>query len=360
MSRRLGKPLFSGSFRILAIALGTMSVLVASAGAREQSKPVDRPQTKIAFGPGQSARQATIKKWSSARFRFRSDERRSSFRCRVDRRPWHRCSSPVRIRVRPGKHRFLVRARDRDGNLDRKAAWRSWRAKRWEPHIRTARRYARRRAGPVSVAVDVGWRTRGYRPSLTAPTASTIKVMLMVAYLRRKGVRHRSLTGSEKNLLGRMIRVSDNGAATAVRDLDGARSIIRLARRAGMEDFDYSPIWGICRTSARDQASFMRRIRQFIPKRHERFALGQLGHISSRQSWGIGKLPLTGWKVRFKGGWGISDGGYGGVVNHQVVQLTHGKWKIGVAALTMGNPNTEYGAVTLKGVFSRLLGGLPH
>ena len=359
MSRRLGKPLFSGSFRILALSLGTVSVLVASAGAREQSKPVDRPQTKIAFGPGQSARQATIKKWSSARFRFRSDERRSSFRCRVDRRPWHRCSSPVRIRVRPGKHRFLVRARDRDGNLDRKAAWRSWRAKRWEPHIRAARRYARRRAGPVSIAVDVGWRTRGYRPSLTAPTASTIKVMLMVAYLRRRGVRHRSLTGSEKNLLGRMIHVSDNGAATAVRDIDGAGSIKRLARRAGMKDFEYSSIWGICRTSARDQAAFMRRIQDFIPKRHERFALGQLGHISHEQSWGIGEMRLKGWKLRFKGGWGISDGRHGGVVNHQVAQLSHGKWKIGVAVLTQGNPYTEFGTETLKGVFRRLLRGLP-
>ncbi len=52
--------------------------------------------------------------------------------------------------------------------------------------------------------------------SSTAPMASTVKAMLMVAYLRQGGVRHRRLDPGEKDLLGRMIRYSDNGAATTV------------------------------------------------------------------------------------------------------------------------------------------------
>lgn len=350
----------SGSSRglLLALIVGGMAVL-ASVSAASPHKDADPPQTRIVFGPGHSAGKLTVPKFSKAKFRFRSDEGKSRFQCRIDQRPWHRCSSPEVVRTRSGKHRFRVRARDRHGNLDRTAAWRVWRATRWKPDVRAARRFSTRRAGPVSFSVDLGWRSFGVRRKITAPMASTIKVMLMVAYLRKTSVRSRGLTDTEKDLIARMIQVSDNGAASAVRDMDGESAIRHLAREVGMKDFDYSPIWGICRTSARDQASFMRRIDHFIPEKHEQFALGLLGHISHEQSWGIGELAPRGWKIRFKGGWGISDGRFGGVVNHQIAQLSHGRTKIGIAMLTQGNPYTEYGQATLKGVAKRLLRGLP-
>lgn len=57
-----------------------------------------------------------------AAFRFVSDEPRSSFKCRLDRRPYTRCSSPRRYRVALGPHVFRVFAIDPGGNRDRTPA----------------------------------------------------------------------------------------------------------------------------------------------------------------------------------------------------------------------------------------------
>jgi len=133
--------------------------------------------------------------------------------------------------------------------------------------------------GPVSFPADVGWRRQSFRGGLRARSASTVKTVLMMAYLRRREVRRRGLTGSEKGLLGAMIRRSDNGAVSTIRDRVGARAIIRLARRTGMTDFIYGPIWGICRVSARGYARFMRLLPGPVPRRHRRRAVtARLGH----------------------------------------------------------------------------------
>jgi hypothetical protein len=67
-----------------------------------------------------------------------------------------------------------------------------------------------------------------------------------------------------------------------------------------------------------------------------------------------------GWRLFFKGGWGISDGSLGGTVNHQIALLERGGLRIGIAILTEGNPWTSYGESTLKGVARRILKGLPR
>jgi hypothetical protein len=80
------------------------------------------PQTKIGSGPrGTTAKQ-------TAKFRFRSSEAGSTFKCKLDRKPFKPCRSPKTYeRLKPGKHRFKVRATDRVGYRDRTPAKRSWR-----------------------------------------------------------------------------------------------------------------------------------------------------------------------------------------------------------------------------------------
>jgi Ca2+-binding RTX toxin-like protein len=55
-------------------------------------------------------------------FAFTASERRSSFRCKLDRRPWRPCRSPRGYSVRRGRHTFRVYAIDRAGNRDRTPA----------------------------------------------------------------------------------------------------------------------------------------------------------------------------------------------------------------------------------------------
>jgi len=55
-------------------------------------------------------------------FAFTASEPGSSFRCKLDRRPWRACRSPRAYLVRPGGHAFRVYATDAAGNRDRTPA----------------------------------------------------------------------------------------------------------------------------------------------------------------------------------------------------------------------------------------------
>jgi len=58
-------------------------------------------------------------------FRFAASDNGASFECKLDRKPYRNCRSPFTTRrLRPGKHRFLVRARS-GGEVDPSPA--SWR-----------------------------------------------------------------------------------------------------------------------------------------------------------------------------------------------------------------------------------------
>jgi beta-lactamase class A len=196
-----------------------------------------------------------------------------------------------------------------------------------------------------------------YRPAGTAPMASVLKVMFMVAYLRMDGVRGRDLRAEDRSLLGPMIRRSDNTAASRVRDIVGQARIQKLARDAGMRDFAYvhSP-WGLSRTSSRDQVSFMFELERYIPDRHEAYARRLLRTIVAGQRWGIPKSAPDGWTVYFKGGWGSGTGW----VTHQVAFLERGDRRIALAILIQDSPGHAYGIETLRGITARLLRGLPE
>lgn len=223
----------------------------------------------------------------------------------------------------------------------------------WRPHIAVARRYARRRAGEVAFAVvDERGRTSGFHIASTAPAASVFKVMLLVALLRE---RHgRRLTDRDRALLTPMIRRSDSAAASKVRDIVGRKRVERVARVSGMRDFRYSDVWGLSRTSPRDQARFMYRLESFIPRRHRHYARYLLSHIVRGQRWGIGRVAPPGWALFFKGGWGSGSGR----VDHQVALLQRRRQRVAVAIFTQFDPDHRYGKQTLRGVAARLLRGL--
>jgi Beta-lactamase enzyme family len=224
---------------------------------------------------------------------------------------------------------------------------------RWHPRVAHAKRYAKRRAGDVAFAV-VGERGRllGFRMARTAPAASVFKVMLLVAYLRKRhGDR---LSDRDRGLLGPMIRRSDSVAATVVRDLVGRRRIERLARISYMRDFRYHDVWGLSRTSPRDQARFMHRFDFYVPKEHRSYARYLLSHVVRAQRWGIGRVAPPGWSLFFKGGWGSGSGR----VDHQVALLARGRRRVSLSVFTQFDPSHSYGKRTLGGVFARLLRGI--
>ena len=224
----------------------------------------------------------------------------------------------------------------------------------WRPHVNEARAYAVSRLGEVSFAVRTEEDFWTFRPDRVVHSASVIKAMFMVAYLNRAGVRDRPLRPAARSLLSRMIRRSDNNAATTIRNIVGDAALVRLAHPAHMTRFFPHPIWGLSHITARDQTRLFLAIEDFIPERHRATAMTLLRTIVPEQRWGIARARPSNWKLYFKGGWGSGTG----AVDHQVAQLRRGELRVAVAIMTTGNPSHAYGKATLEGVAKRLLQGL--
>jgi hypothetical protein len=224
----------------------------------------------------------------------------------------------------------------------------------WTPHIQEARSYAAKRAGGISFGVRTAHGLRGIGLERTVPSASVLKPMLLVAYLRRPDVRGRRLRASERALLGPMIRRSDNAAASQMCNIVCARGLPRLAHLVHMRRFHVSRPWGLSSIDVRDQTRFFLHIDRWVPRRHRRYAMRLLGSIVPSQRWGIGRVRPRGWALYFKGGWGSGTGW----ADHQVALLRRGDRRLAVAILITSSPSHEYGKETLRGISARLLRGL--
>jgi len=224
----------------------------------------------------------------------------------------------------------------------------------WRPHIRDAAHYAASRAGSVSFGVRTRHGLRGVGVERTVPSASVVKAMLLVAYLRRPDVRDRALRPGERELLGPMIKRSDNARASHVCNIVGTGGLARLARRVHMHRFHATRPWGLSTIDVADQTRFFLHIDRYVPSRHRRYALRLLGSIVPSQRWGIARVRPPGWALYFKGGWGSGTGW----VDHQIALLRRGRRRLAVAILITSSPSHAYGNETLRGVAARLLRGL--
>jgi len=216
------------------------------------------------------------------------------------------------------------------------------------------RAYLKHRSGVVSVAViDSQGGVRGVHDRRRHVTASVIKAMLLVSYLRKVNHQGRALTSYERSHLRPMIHVSSNSAATWVYNRVGDGRLRRLARKADMDQFSICCSWGYARFSARDQAKFFWLLERLTPRRFRDYATHLLRSIVSYQSWGIPRVGRRrGFSVFFKGGW---RGTYRGQLVHQASSVRYHGTRFSLAVLTDGNPSMSYGIATISGVARRIL-----
>jgi hypothetical protein len=221
--------------------------------------------------------------------------------------------------------------------------------------IAIASSYLGDRSGYTAFAViDSEGRIHGRHLHRTFVSASVVKAMLLVAYLRKLAGAHRHLDATSRSILEPMIHLSDNDAATAVWERDGDRRLRTLARRAGMSDFSIEGEWGNAEINAGDQARFFYGMEGLIPKRFRHFANHLLSHIVDFESWGVPAVARPrGWTVFFKGGW---RGTWRGQLVHQVSRLVRHRRRVAIAVMTDGDPSMDYGVGTIEGVAARLLG----
>jgi hypothetical protein len=222
--------------------------------------------------------------------------------------------------------------------------------------VAAARRYLDHRDGYTAFAtVDSEGRIGGRHLHRSFASASVVKAMLLVAYLRMRAAEQRGLDGGGRALLAPMIQLSDNDAATAVFSLVGENRVWALARQVGMTDFSLYGYWSSAKISAADQARFFFAMERTIPRRFRHYARHLLSHIVGYESWGIPAMARPrGWDVFFKGGWRGTDRGQ---LVHQVAWLQRPRLRLAVAVLTDGDPTMGYGIETIEGVTARLLRG---
>jgi len=288
------------------------------------------------------------------RYRVISYQRPCDGNCELLDPPTDRCARGIRI-LSGGLTEVAVSVRPGRGCRMRRRAMPA----RFPPtpRLRAVKSWLRSRGAINSWALIDSWgRLHGFAPDRTYVSASLVKAMLLVAYLR--GIGNRAPDAGERASLGPMITVSSNDAADTIYYRVGDAALYRLAELAGMKSFSVAGYWGNARLSAEDQARFFNRIDRLVPKASRGYARGLLSSIASHQRWGFSRYSLSvGFKTFFKGGW---RGTGAGQLVHEAALFERGPTRISMAVLTDGNPSHEYGTETLRGVAERLFARERH
>jgi hypothetical protein len=110
------------SFRPPNTPLGPQASASAAPPVNPPARPRDRraPQTRLLRRPAKVLFATGTRR--AVAFAFAANEPGSTFRCKLDRKPFRPCRSPRAYRLRTGRHAFRVFAIDRAGNRDRTPA----------------------------------------------------------------------------------------------------------------------------------------------------------------------------------------------------------------------------------------------
>jgi hypothetical protein len=221
--------------------------------------------------------------------------------------------------------------------------------------VSRAASYLRSRTGRTAFAVvDSEGRLSGVNVHWTFLTASVVKAMLLVEYLRRLDAHGQHHVDSYSNsFLYPMIHISDNNAATQCWQIVGDSGLYDIAGLAHMTDFSVSGSWGTALLSPADQARFFFEMDSLIPREFVGYARFLLSTIDPSQSWAMPAVarPL-GYRVFFKDG--SEPTGLGQLV-HQVARLEGHHRTFAMAVMTDGDPSMQYGIDTIQGVTATLL-----
>lgn len=176
-SPRRYRGLKHGEHRLAVRATG-ISGVAGEPALYEWTVDTRAPKTRFTREPPSATRA------ESARFRFAANEPGVRFACKLDESPWHACRSPQSLsNLTEASHRFVVKARDRAGNVDRTPVVWSWVVDRTPPDtvIRGPGGVTGRTAGFTLVATESGV---GFRCSLDGAAFASCSSSLVLSGLR--------------------------------------------------------------------------------------------------------------------------------------------------------------------------------
>lgn len=164
---------------------------------------------------------------------------------------------------------------------------------------------AGRRGQPNTEPVRITCGARGYRRVVSA---STIKPLLVAEmFFQRQGA-DRWPSRTDRRLARAAIRVSDNGATSAIwRRTGGRGGLIRFARLAGLTlNAGYGTKWGLTRVSAVTLSTFSWKLLHPagpVTPEAAAFVRRNMENVIPRQRWGISAGAPSGATIATKPGW---------------------------------------------------------
>jgi beta-lactamase class A len=187
------------------------------------------------------------------------------------------------------------------------------------------------RGGHVSVAAR-DLRTGAvlsYGPGERYLTASVAKIAILAVLLVQARAEGRPLTGRERDLAARMIRVSDNDAAHELWNRTGRDAAMADVLRAfGLtETVPVPESWGLTRTSAADQVRLVAALAgdagdAVLDPARRAYVLDLMVDVAADQRWGIEAAARPGDRVAVKNGWLDYSGHDGRWTVHSVGRIT--------------------------------------
>jgi beta-lactamase class A len=187
-----------------------------------------------------------------------------------------------------------------------------------------------------------------YKPTTAFETASIVKVDILATLLLRAQDNGRSLTSSESSLATRMIRASDNDAATSLWNaVGGASGVSKANRRLGLTTTHPSTEgWGLTTTTVRDQTRLLAELADStgpLSAKSQKLELNLMSTVNGDQDWGVSAAARSGEKTAVKNGWLSRDTESGRWIINTVGRITGSTTDLRMAVLSHGHAGMTSG-----------------
>jgi beta-lactamase class A len=169
--------------------------------------------------------------------------------------------------------------------------------------------YAKSQGDDMGVVVYDITHNRYYSYNENTPflLASSAKTPIMLSYLDLVESQNRQPTASEKQLLTRMITVSDNDAAQALYQARGWNAgQAQYLQKIGVSGYQPNPNgWGWATLPPAGMAQLLTMLYQgkILNAQDRALAMSLLGSVDQGQRWGVGQAAPDGASVYMKDGW---------------------------------------------------------
>jgi len=183
-------------------------------------------------------------------------------------------------------------------------------------------------------------------------SASIVKVIILGALLHWLMAEHRDLSPEQVTLTRAMITESSNTAATTLWNELGMGRLQLFLNLAGMRQTELSDAWGLTLATAHDELVLLRLLvtkNTVLDAPSRAYALRLMAEVVPSERWGVPAGAPASVTVHVKNGWLPYPGAADWRIN-SIGDFTGHHTSYSISMLTAGNPNIEYGIVTIQEV----------